>query len=73
MQSYNNHAYMHGYYSIVIYMHNFTSTDVSVFLVKMCKISHFLYFAQFYTDVVALKKQLAYVVIKKIVIFNFLL
>ena len=27
------------------YMHNFASTDVSVFLVKMCKINNFLYFA----------------------------
>ena len=27
------------------YMHNFASTDVGVFLVKMCKINHFLHFA----------------------------
>ena len=47
MQSYSNHAYMHSYYSTFVYMHNFANIDVGVFLVKMCKINHFLYFAQF--------------------------
>ena len=43
--SYNNRAYMHGYCSTCAFMHNFTSTDVSFFLVKMCISRHFFYFA----------------------------
>ena len=45
MQSYSNCAYMHGYCSIFVYMHNFASTDMSVFVVvKMCKINTFFFF-----------------------------
>ena len=33
-------------------MYNFTPTDVGIFLVKMCKISYFLYFAR--ADVIAI-------------------
>ena len=43
----SNRAYMHRYCSSFVYFHIFASTDVSVFLVKMCKIEHFLYFANF--------------------------
>lgn len=50
MQSYGNYAYMHGYCSIFVHMHNFASTDAGVFLIKMCKINQFLYFAQFCID-----------------------
>jgi len=39
MQSYGNRASMHGYCSIFVYMHNFVSIDVGVFLIQMCKIS----------------------------------
>ena len=42
---------MHGYCSTCAFMHNFTLIDASVILVKMCKISYFLYFAR--ADVVA--------------------
>ena len=42
---------MHGYYSTCAFMHNFTPIDVNVILVKMCKISYFLYFAK--ADMVA--------------------
>ena len=31
-------------------MHNFTPTDVGVFLLKLCKISHFFHFAQLYIN-----------------------
>ena len=44
---------MHGYYSTCAFMHNFTPTDVGVFLVKMCISQHFFYFAL--TDASALK------------------
>ena len=37
---------MHGYCSTYAFMHNFTPTDVGVFLVKMYKMSYFLYFAR---------------------------
>ena len=40
----SNRAYMHSYYNTFVYMHNFTSIDMDDFLVKMCKINHFLYF-----------------------------
>ena len=40
----SNRAYMHNYYNTFVYMHNFTSIDMDDFLVKMCKINHFLYF-----------------------------
>ena len=43
----SNRAYMHDYCSSFVCLHIFASTDVSVFLVKMCKIEHFLYFANF--------------------------
>ena len=43
---------MHGYCNTCAFMYNFTPIDVSVFLVKMCKISYFLYFAR--TDVIAI-------------------
>ena len=32
---------MHGYFHNCAFMHNFTPTDVDVFLIKMCKISTF--------------------------------
>ena len=44
MQNYSNRAYIHGYYNTFVYMHNFTSTDMDDFLVKMCKINHFFVF-----------------------------
>ena len=31
MQSYSNCAYMHGYYSIFVYMNNFAGIDVGAF------------------------------------------
>ena len=34
---------MHGYYSNCAFMHNFTPTDVIVFLLKMCKICYFFH------------------------------
>ena len=43
-----NRAYMHGYYSSFVYLYIFSSTDVGVFCMKICKIEHFLYFANFY-------------------------
>ena len=46
---YNNHTYMHSYCSNCAWMHNFTTTDVGVFLTKMCKRSSLFYFAKFYT------------------------
>ena len=46
---------MHGYCSTCTFMHNFTLTDVGVFLVTMCKISYFWNFAR--ADVVALMEQ----------------
>ena len=53
MQSYSNRAYMHGYYSIFAYMHNFASIDVGVFfLLKCVKLTIFWYFAV--TDAIAL-------------------
>ena len=61
MQSYSNCAYMHGYCSIFVYMHNFASIDMSVFVVvKMCKINtfFFLYFAS--TNAVALMQYTCY-------------
>ena len=36
---------MHGYCSTYVFIHNFTPTDVGVFLVKMCISQHFFYFA----------------------------
>ena len=53
MQSYSNYAYMHGYYNIFAFMHNFTPTDMRIFYfyfymyIKMCKVNYFLYFARF--------------------------
>ena len=43
-------AYMHNYYSSCAFMHNFTPNDVGVFLVKICKMSCFLYFARLSMD-----------------------
>ena len=43
---------MHSYCSTCAFMYNFTPTDVGIFLVKMCKISYFLYFAR--ADVIAI-------------------
>ena len=43
----SNHAYIHSYCSSFGYLHIFRNSDVSVFLVKMCKIEHFLYFVNF--------------------------
>ena len=43
---------MHGYCNTCAFMYNFTPIYVSVFLVKMCKISYCLYFAR--TDVIAI-------------------
>ena len=45
-----NRAQMHDYCSTFVYMQNFASTNVGVFWVKICKINHFLYFAQFCTN-----------------------
>ena len=45
-----NHLHMNSnraYSSYFAYLHIFTSTIVGVFWVKMCKIEHFLYFANF--------------------------
>ena len=48
MQSYSNRVYMHGYYNIFAFMHNFTPTNMGVFfIIKMCKMNYFLYFARF--------------------------
>ena len=41
MQNYSNHAYMHGYCSTFVYMHNFASTDVGVFWLKCVKLIAF--------------------------------
>ena len=46
MQRYSNRAYMHGYCSICAFMHNFTPTDVGVFLVKMYKMKGFFAFCK---------------------------
>ena len=55
MQSHNNRAYMHDYCNIFAFIHNFTPTNVGVFLfIKMCKMNYFLYFAT--TDVVTLTR-----------------
>ena len=48
--SYSDRAYMHGYCSIYICMHNFTSTYVGIFLAKMCKMKEFLYYRRVSTD-----------------------
>ena len=48
--SYSDCAYMHGHCSICIIMHNFTPTDVGVFLVKMCKMKEFLYYRKVSTN-----------------------
>ena len=43
-------AYIRDYYSFAkqfVYLHIFTSIDVGVFWVKMCKIKYILYFANF--------------------------
>ena len=42
-------VHMHGYCSICHKCIFFTPTDVSVFLLKICKMSNFFYFARFYT------------------------
>ena len=42
-----NRVYMHGYCNNYAFMHNFTATDVSVILVKMCKMKDFLHFVRF--------------------------
>ena len=47
IQSYNNRTYMHDYCSIFPFIQTYASTDVSGFLVKMCKTKHFLYFVNF--------------------------
>ena len=47
--SYSNRAYMHDYYNTCAFMHNFTSTNVGVFLLKICKMDYFLYFARLCT------------------------
>ena len=36
---------MYNYCSTCAFMHNFTSTNVGIFLVKMCISQHFFYFA----------------------------
>jgi len=36
------------YNSNCTFMHNFTPTDVCIFLVKICKMKGFLYFVRFY-------------------------
>ena len=38
---------MHGYCNNYAFMHNFTATDVSVILVKMCEMKDFLHFVRF--------------------------
>ena len=48
--SYSDGAYMHGHCSICIIMHNFTPTDVGVFLAKMCKMKEFLYYRRVSTN-----------------------
>ena len=53
LQSYRNHAYMHSYCSIFVNIHNFASTNMGVFLVKIYKIHTFLHFEKI--DIVALK------------------
>ena len=52
----NNNAYMHGYCSSFVCLHVFASTNVSDFLVKMCKIKHFFFVLQTFatTDAVTL-------------------
>ena len=51
MQSYNNSAYMYGYCSTFVYMHNFTSTNMGVFfLLKMCKLTAFCILHNFTTS-----------------------
>ena len=55
MQSYGNCAYMHGYCSIFVYMHNFTSTDAGVFYLKCAKLTRFCILHNFaLTNAVAL-------------------
>ena len=41
---------VHGYCCNCAEMHNFTPTDVGVFSLKLCKISHFFHFAQLYIN-----------------------
>ena len=41
---------MHGYCSNCAFLHKFTPTDVGVFLLKLCKMSTFFHFAQFYIN-----------------------
>ena len=35
---------MHSYYSIFAYEQYYRPTDIGIFLAKMCKTHHFLYF-----------------------------
>ena len=44
MHSYNNRVYLHGYYSIFVYLQRFRKTDAGVFCAMLCKFLHFLYF-----------------------------
>ena len=41
MQNYSNRAYMHSYCSTFAYIQTYASTNVSVFLVKCVKLTHF--------------------------------
>ena len=49
----NDNRYMHSYFSKIVYLHIYTSTDVDNVWVKMRKSHHFFYFRL--TDVSALK------------------
>ena len=56
MQNYSNRAYMHGYYSIFVYMHNFASIDMGFFFwLKCVKLTTFLYFVL--TNAIALMQR----------------
>ena len=50
IQSYSNRAYMHYYCSTFVYIHNFASTDISVFWVKCVKLTTFCILHNFTTS-----------------------
>ena len=40
----NNYVYLHGYYSIFLFLQDFRKTDAGIFYAMLCKFLHFLYF-----------------------------
>ena len=54
MQSYNNRAYMHSYYSKCGYMQSYASIDAGLFYAILCKFLHILHFTP--TDAIALRQ-----------------